>query len=54
MSDKKSIVEAIRSTPLTDDELCEIIGAATGVMMGNAFVGIGMDLVTGQDEDDAV
>ena len=52
VSDKKSIVDSIRNTPLTDDELCEIIGAATSVMMGNAFVGIGMDMVTGRDDED--
>jgi hypothetical protein len=50
--DKADIIKAIRESPLTTDDMTEIIGAATGVMMGNIFVDAGMSLLQGEEDDE--
>lgn len=49
---KADIIKAIRESPLTTDDLTEIIGAATGVMMGGIFIDAGMNLLQGEDDDE--
>jgi hypothetical protein len=49
---KADIIKAIRESPLTTDDMTEIIGAATSVMMGNMFVDAGMSLLQGESDDE--
>lgn len=47
---REQIIAAIRESPLTTDDLTEIIGAATSVMMGNILMDAGMGLLRGEDD----
>lgn len=46
--DKHEIIRAIRETPLSDQDLTDIIAMCTMVTMGNALVGAGMDMLAGK------
>ena len=45
MASKADIVRQIRESPLTDQDLLDIMSVTTSVMMGNALMGAGMDLL---------
>lgn len=45
MASKADIIKQIRESPLTDQDLLDIMSVTTSVMMGNALMGAGMDLL---------
>lgn len=49
--DKADIIKAIRESPLTSDDLTEIIAAATSVMVGGILMDAGIGLLRGEDDE---
>jgi hypothetical protein len=51
---KDEIIEAMRGSALSPQDFQDILSALIETMMGNAFVGLGMDLTAGQQTSTGV
>ena len=45
MATKAEIVAIIRASPLSDDDIADIISACTVITISNVLIGAGMDLL---------
>ena len=45
MATKSEIVDIIRASPLSDDDIADIISACTVITISNVLIGAGMDLL---------
>jgi hypothetical protein len=45
---KDELIQAIKETPLSEQDFQEILAALIETIMGNAFMGLGLDMLSGQ------
>lgn len=45
---KEELIQAIKESPLTEQDFQDILAAVVETIMGNAFMGLGLDMLSGQ------